>query len=70
MSAHRASGVLLQTREEPLVKMVRGDIHEWREQTAIKSRRGNTRRARAYTRFVENHDVLAVTLTGRFDLQC
>ena len=40
MSAHRASGVLLQTREEPLVKMVRGHIHEWRKQTAVKGGRG------------------------------
>ena len=30
---------------------------------------GNTRRARADTRFVENDDVMAVTLTGRFELQ-
>ena len=36
MSAHRARGVPLKAREEPLVKVVRGNIHEWRKQSAIK----------------------------------
>jgi len=40
MLAHRASVVLLQTREEPLVKVMGGHIHEWRKQTAVKGRRG------------------------------
>ena len=35
MSAHRARGVPLKAREEPLVKVVRGNIHEWRKQSAV-----------------------------------
>ena len=37
MSAYRASGVLLEAREEPLVKVMGGHIHEGRKQSAINS---------------------------------
>ena len=40
MSAYRASGVLLEAREEPLVKVMGGHIHERRKQSTIKGRGG------------------------------
>ena len=40
-SAERANGARLEVQKESLVKMVRGDIHEWRKQSAISGGAGS-----------------------------
>ena len=73
MSAHCAGGVLLKAREEPLVKMVGGHIHEGRKKTAIKSGGGPASLHAFYHRDVlgtnaERADLIVISQPGEFVL--